>query len=162
MTRSNYDLLLAPDRTFLRPADSAVPAATSLIPENGFERRTPACCDAGPGRRPFARILSPREEGPSRHSLLVATLPEPLKDLETHAKKWAIGDDVERAEAILTARDSELGSLVENVVPRLAEIDDLLEKDPESEYVPILTALAETSLEAQQELARRTGDSSDH
>jgi hypothetical protein len=59
-------------------------------------------------------------------------VPEDLRDLVPLARKWGIGDDVERAKLIESASAEELQALQEAVSPKSARIAEWLDSFPQN------------------------------
>ncbi len=99
----------------------------------------------------FARTLPP---APRERS---AKVPAAFADLQPFARRWAVTDDHDRAEALERANKRDLGRLVDAVVPRLADIELMLDAagEPLSEEMIDLQALAQAAVEADIELKER-------
>lgn len=54
-------------------------------------------------------------------------LPKDLRSLVSHMQRWAVGDDVDRHERLVTAKRGELKKLLQAVGPLLGRIDEYLD-----------------------------------
>lgn len=86
-------------------------------------------------------------------------LPQEFSELPKFTRRWAVGDDLERAEAMERSTERTLRNLVDAVTPRLSEIDRVLDAagEPLTDDLIDLQAVAQAALEAQIELADRQG-----
>ena len=66
--------------------------------------------------------------------LNASEVPDALHDLIPLAKKWGIGDDCDRVEAMALAKSQDLDELKEKVGPRMQEIGDWLSSYPDDSY----------------------------
>jgi hypothetical protein len=73
-------------------------------------------------------------------------------------RTWATGDDTDRSDRIAAASNDALRELVTTVAGELHRIDALIDSPGErlSDEAALLGRLAEATLEAQHELARRS------
>jgi hypothetical protein len=82
-------------------------------------------------------------------------LPKPFHPLIPLIKKWAIGDDLERDEALADSSKQTLAAVVEEVEPYLTMIDSYLDSfkgQPPPQEATDLGRLAEFAVEARQHL----------
>lgn len=77
-----------------------------------------------------------------------------LQDLHPMFEHWSESDDVVRVGLISQASTADLLALVSEVIPRLSEIDDWLDKNQNDDPAP-LDRLAQAAIEAEVELERR-------
>lgn len=86
-----------------------------------------------------------------------SALPGPLRPLAPLLARWAVGDDLQRAERVERATIEELERLTAAVLPVLREIDAYLDRAgaPLPPAAAALGDLAQAALEAAQELRRR-------
>ncbi|HEV8544851.1 MAG TPA: hypothetical protein VGQ64_01040 [Candidatus Limnocylindrales bacterium] len=83
-------------------------------------------------------------------------LPDAVRDLEAFVDAYAIPDDVERAEAVVSASDADLQSLWRTVERLLPAIDKLLDDDGDLDSGARAAGhLALAGLQAERELERR-------
>jgi hypothetical protein len=83
-------------------------------------------------------------------------VPEDLRDLVPLARKWAIGDDVERADFMKSATIEEKKELVDRVSPKMDRIErycaPLREQIPAPDEVVLFDMLMESVEEARPEI----------
>jgi hypothetical protein len=102
----------------------------------------------------LARILPP---GAIAAPLDLQVLPEDLRDLFPLLAHWAVSDDQARSDRVGNAKTAALQRLVDRVEPRLPRVAAFLNAhdDEDSLEASGLDALAQTVMEAQQELTKR-------
>jgi hypothetical protein len=88
-------------------------------------------------------------------------VPEDLRDLFPLLARWAISDDVERSDLVSSAKTAALRRLVERTEPRLRRIAEFLGQPGVQDLneAAALDALAQSVMEARQELTRRSKSS---
>ena len=87
-------------------------------------------------------------------------LPPDLQELAPLVREWAVGDEEERDRRLESASTEELASLWLAVSPHLPAINAYLEaavQGPDTDEAIVLAATADTALEAEQVVERRTG-----
>lgn len=86
-----------------------------------------------------------------------AKVPPAFADLQPFARRWAVTDDHDREEALDGASKRDLRRLVDAVLPRLADIELMLDAagEPLSEEMIDLQALAQAAVEADIEMKGR-------
>ena len=84
-----------------------------------------------------------------------ASLPDQLRALVPHYRRFAVADDVEREHLIEKAPAGELEELVEAVNPLWPQIRALLDIDSGSNEESLTHSLSQAAMEAQIELKNR-------
>ena len=84
-----------------------------------------------------------------------ANLPDALRDLMPHYRRFAVADDVERERVIQDATAGDLETLVRAVDPLWPEIKAFLDVDSGSNEECLTDSLAQAAMEARIELKDR-------
>ena len=87
-------------------------------------------------------------------------LPPDLQDLAPVVREWAVSDEEERDRRLEAASTEELAALWLAVSPHLPAINAYLEaavQGPDADEAIVLAATAESAIEAEQVVERRTG-----
>lgn len=85
-----------------------------------------------------------------------AGLPDPMRPLLPHYRRFAIADDVDRERVIQEATAAELEQLVQTVNPLWPEINAFLDIGSGSNEECLTDSLAQAAMEAESELKGRT------
>lgn len=103
----------------------------------------------------LARILP---AGAADRRLDPLKVPEDLRDVFPLLTRWAISDDVERSDLVGSAKTAALRRLVDRAEPRLRRIAEFLGQPgaQDLDEAVALDALAQSVMEARQELTRRS------
>ena len=84
-----------------------------------------------------------------------ASLPDPMRRLVPHYRRFAITDDVNRERVIEEATAAELEELVQTFTPLWPDVMAYLDRDSHSNEEVLTDAFAQAVMEAQIELKHR-------